>query len=287
MAAVISATFFILPFKVASRDGNGSGAALGLLFFVGLIFAPWGFVRLGRMGREQKRATVSLAWKLALFAGLGNVAQGWAFETLHAGVAVVFIQMNVLFVAVLGVVWLGESLRWSTGVGILLAALGMGVAQWPALSGHLSVGWGVLWSVVAAFLFSLMDVFSRRDAHGVDAVLTNVVRAWMAALFLTFFPGALQQFVDMSPYEVGACAVAAIFGPGIARQLLISAARDLPAAESALLQQIRPLLAIPLTSLVFGAWPTVWEWWGAVLVATGVVLPLGYALLRRAHDGAP
>ena len=206
---------------------------------------------------------------------------------MHAGVAVVFIQMNVLFVAVLGVVWLGESLRWSTGVGILLAALGMGVAQWPALSGHLSVGWGVLWSVVAAFLFSLMDVFSRRDAHGVDAVLTNVVRAWMAALFLTFFPGALQQFVDMSPYEVGACAVAAIFGPGIARQLLISAARDLPAAESALLQQIRPLLAIPLTSLVFGAWPTVWEWWGAVLVATGVVLPLGYALLRRAHDGAP
>lgn len=272
---------FILPFKVASRDGKGSGAAFGLLLFVGLIFSPWALVRLAKVDREMKRATISLAWKLALFAGLGNVAQGWAFETLHAGVAVTFIQMNVLFVALLGVVWLGESLRWSTSFGIALAVLGIALTQWPALSGHFTVGWGVFWSVLAALWFSLMDLFSRRDAHGVDAVLTNVVRSWMAVAMLSLIPGALSQFSSMNAFEVGACALAAIFGPGIARQLLISAARELPAAESALLQQLRPLLAIPLTSVVFGVWPTVWEWWGSILVGAGVVLPLGYALLRR------
>lgn len=182
--------------------------------------------------------------------------------------------MNVLFVALLGVVWLKEPLRFTTGLGIALALLGILLTQWPALVGHLTLSWGVFWSVLAAFWFSLMDLFSRRDAHGVDAVLTNVARSWMAVVVLGLLPGAVTQFLDMSLVEVGACALAALFGPGIARQLLISAARELPAAESALLQQLRPLLAIPLASFVFGVWPTTWEWWGSALVGVGVILPL-------------
>jgi drug/metabolite transporter (DMT)-like permease len=131
-----------------------------------------------------------------------------------------------------------------------------------------------------------MDLLSRREARGADSVATNVIRAWVAVALLALVPGVLRQLLTMGPNEIAACAVAALLGPGIARGLLISAARELPAAESALLQQLLPPLALPLTSVAFGAWPTKWEWWGSAFVGAGVVLPILFTFLARDRTAA-
>ncbi len=283
-ASVLSATLFIVPFKFAASEGRGTGAAVVLLFFVTLFFSPWAILRWMRADGSTRKQTLRLSWKMSLCAALGNIAQGLAFQMLHAGVATTFIQMNILFVALLSVLWLGEQLRWTTVIGMILAMGGIVVIQWPALSGHLEWSIGVLWAVTAALGFSCLDILSRRDAHGVDAVATNVLRAGGAMMILLWVPGAQEQIASMGLAHIGACGLAALFGPGLARLLLISASRELPAAESALIQQLRPPLAIPLTSLVFGAWPSTWEWWGSGLVATGVIAPIGWALQKRARS---
>jgi drug/metabolite transporter (DMT)-like permease len=218
---------------------------------------------------------------MGIAAALGNIAQGLAFELLHAGVAATFIQMNILFVALLSVIWLGEALDLGTVLGMALALAGVFVTQWSSLSGHFEWSVGVFWAVLAAFGFSCIDALSRRYAQGVDAVVTNVGRAGIGTLLLACLPGALHQFLSMEVSQIAALALAAILGPGVGRLLLISASRELPAAESALIQQLRPPLALPLTSLVFGVWPTEWEWWGSMLVAAGVVVPLSVAMRRR------
>ena len=273
LGAVFSATLFILPFKVAAGQDQGAGAALGLMLFVFVLFFPWALRRFPKTDSANRRATVSLSWKLAVAAGLGNLAQGYALETLHAGVAVTFIQMNVLFVAVLAFLWLREPMTVPVMFGVALAAFGIVVTQWPALSGNFDWSFGVLWAVFSAFCFSMMDLLSRREIKNADPIVTNVLRALLGTLFLAAFPGALEQFLSMSSKQIGACALAALTGPGIARLLLISAARDLPAVQSALIQQVRPLLALPVTSIVFGLWPSGWEWGGAILITMGVVLP--------------
>jgi drug/metabolite transporter (DMT)-like permease len=279
LLAVLCTALFLLPFKVAAEGGKGAGASLGALLFVGLLFAPWALQRHVKSEPEKRRATVSLAWKLGLAGALGNLAQGYAFDSIHPGVASTFIQLNALFVALLGSLWLAESLRAVTAFGIALALLGIVVAQWPAITGNFDWNWGIFWAVLAAFAFSIMDLASRRDSRDADSVVSNVLRSWLAMLLLALMPGVLRQFLSMGPLEVGACALAALLGPGLGRGLLISASRELPAAESALLQQLLPPLALPLTSVVFGTWPTKWEWWGSVLVGAGVVLPLLYTYL--------
>ena len=162
---------------------------------------------------------------------------------------------------------------------ILLALLGIVLAQWPAVLGHFDWSLGIFWAVLAAFGFSLMDLLSRRDSTGADSVGANALRAWVAVAVLALVPGVLSQFLEMSLLRVAGCASAALLGPGLARVLLISASRELPAAESALLQQLLPPLALPLTSFVFGSWPTKWEWWGSAFVGAGVILPLLYTFL--------
>lgn len=279
LAAVVCTALFLLPFKFAAEGGRGAGASLGSLFFAGLFFAPWAVRRFVKSDTDKRRATLSFAWKLGLAAALANLAQGHAFDTIHIGVAASFIQLNALFVAVLGAVWLKESLRAVTGFGILLALLGIVLAQWPAVLGHFDWSLGIFWAVLAAFGFSLMDLLSRRDSTGADSVGANALRAWVAVAVLALVPGVLSQFLEMSLLRVAGCASAALLGPGLARVLLISASRELPAAESALLQQLLPPLALPLTSFVFGSWPTKWEWWGSAFVGAGVILPLLYTFL--------
>lgn len=280
LLSVASATVFIFPFKSAASDGRGAGAAFGLLFFSGLLFSPWAAARYRRTSPEVKAVSWSLSWRMALVAAFGNIAQGYAFEQLHAGVAATFIQMNVLFVAILGALWLKERLSGSIVLGVLLALSGVVLTQWPALSGHLAWSRGISWAIAAALGFSCMDLLSRRYSNGADAVMVNVARSWMGASLLALIPGSVEQFFAMSAIQIGACALAAVFGPGMTRLLLITASRDLPAAETALLQQLRPPLALPLTSLVFGLWPTGWEWAGSAFVAAGVALPLAIQELR-------
>ena len=67
----------------------------------------------------------------------------------------------------------------------------------------------------------------------------------------------------------------------------VRASNELPAVESALLQQLRPVLALPLTSLVFGVWPTGWEWAGCALLTLGVIIPSLHGLRKNARFGSP
>ena len=57
---------------------------MGLLFCVGMLLFPWAAVRWSRNDAEQRRRTFSLSWKMGLAGAMGNIAQGYAFEHLHA-----------------------------------------------------------------------------------------------------------------------------------------------------------------------------------------------------------
>jgi len=281
LGAMLSATVFVLPFKVAARGGRGGGAALGLMAFVVLLYLPRVALRFRSVPALRRRGALVLASKLAAAAALGNIAQGYAFETLHPGVASTVIQMNLLFVAFLGALWLRESLSRAMILGLLLVTGGLWVAQ---LGGEgMSMSWerGIFWALLAAFGFSLLDVLSRRESHRADPVLTNGLRALGGAVLLAFVPGAIAQLSEMSSYELGALATAAFFGPGLARELLIRATVVMPAVEVALLQQLRGLLALPMASVVFGHWPSWAQWLGCLLILAGVTVPFLLELRKR------
>lgn len=277
LLAVLSATGFIFPFKIASSDGHAKGAALGLLLGVCLLLGIPAVVRYAHAAPETKRRTLQLGWRLALAAALGNIAQGYAFEALHAGVATVLLQTNFLFVAVLGSIWLKEKLSASLIFGLGLTMVGVVATRWSELTAQdVPMGWGVAWALGTAMCFSMMDLVSRRHASGTDSLVANVHRASAAAVILALVPGAVADFVSMGPEGWVACLAAAALGPGLARNLLMSAAKELPAVESALLQQLRPILALPLASAYFGNWPSLGEWLGSLMILLGVALPMRF-----------
>lgn len=279
--AVLSATLFIFPFKIAASQGHGKGAAFGLLLGVCVWLGIPAGVRYARSDKEKKTRTLRLGWRLAIAAALGNIAQGFAFAELHAGIATVLLQTNFLFVAAFGSLWLREKLSGVLILGLGLTMVGVAATRWSDLTTANAafgwgVGWGVLWALGTAICFSMMDLVSRRHGSGTDSLVANAHRSFAAAVLIALVPGTLCQFVSMEPSRWGACLLAAALGPGLARNLLMSAAKELRAVESALLQQLRPLLALPLASAYFGNWPSLSEWIGSALILLGVVLPVRF-----------
>lgn len=273
LGAAFLATLFIVPFKYAARDGNGAGAALGLLLSVSVLLLPWGSRRFLRASKEVRKNTLSLGWKLCLCAAFGNISQGFGFAALHPGVASVFIQMGMIFVAILSVVWLKEKLSVPLVVAMLLCMTGIVFSQRAALSGGTEINWGVAWAIGAALGFALMDLLSRKHANQVDLIASNWIRSVGGTIILACIPGAITQLLHFTPIQWGAVFLAGLIGPGLARQLLLSAARSLPAVESSLIQQIRAVMVLPLGSIAFGIWPTSDEWIGAVFIIVGLFIP--------------
>ncbi len=263
----------MIPFKIAASAGHGRGAALGLLLGAALWFAAPALYRWRSLEPVQKSASLRLALLLTVAAAAGNVAQGLALARLHAGVASVILQTQLLWVALLGWIWLRERVRPMLGIGLVLCLAGLSVMRGTDLYG-LRLEGGVLWALLAALGFAMMDITSRKHAARADSLVANALRALLAACLVALVPGSIGELMEMTPVQLGALALAALLGPGAARQLLIMAARDLPASESSLLQQLRPLIALPLASLWFGVWPRPQEWTGCVLILIGLGLPL-------------
>ncbi len=273
LGAAFLATLFIIPFKYAARDGNGAGAALGLLLSVSVLLLPWGGRRLLSASKDVRRSTLSLGWKLGLCAAFGNMAQGFGFAALHPGLASVFVQMSMVFVAILSVVWLKEKLSMYLVGAVILCVTGIGFSQRAALTGRVEINWGVAWAIGAALGFALMDLLSRKYANRVELVASNWIRSLWGTLILACVPGAITQLLNFTPMQWGAVFLAGLIGPGLARQLLLSAARNLPAVESSLIQQFRAVMVLPLGSVAFGVWPTIDEWVGAAFIITGLSVP--------------
>ena len=273
LGAAFLATLFIVPFKYAARDGNGAGAALGLLLSVSLLLLPWGGRRLLLASKDVRKSTLSLGWKLGLCAAFGNMAQGFGFAVLHPGLASVFVQMGMVFVAILSVVWLKEKLSVHLLAAVILCVTGIVFSQRAVLTGGVKINWGVAWAIGAALGFALMDLLSRKHANSVDLVACNWIRSLWGTLILACLPGAIPQLLNFTPMQWGAVFLAGFIGPGLARQLLLSAARNLPAVESSLIQQFRAVMVLPLGSVAFGVWPTSDEWVGAAFIVTGLFVP--------------
>lgn len=295
LAAALIATVFVIPFKYAtsgpgawgfsaattsSQRLSGAGAGLGLLICASLLLLPFAAFRSLKVSRSSLKKTSELGLRLALAAAVGNAAQGFAFSTLHAGVATVFIQMSVIFVGILGALWLGEAFGRVRRLAACLAVFGVILTQGSSAITNFSLSSGVYWAVLAAFGFALLDLISRRYSHACDPVIANFERSVFAALLLCFIPGALTEVLHLKWDQYLALLIAASLGPVLARLLLIRASQILPAIESSLIQQLRPALALPLASLIFQDWPTLQEWLGCSLVLAAVLTPIAERWFR-------
>jgi drug/metabolite transporter (DMT)-like permease len=273
VAAAFCGAASLVFYKAAGHGAGRAEVVLATLSWAALFNT---LTALGRRGPALPADRLSLvtAVGLGVLTLLANLAVLQALATLEPALASVVSHTQVLFVAVIAWAVLRERITPRFALGIALALGGiviMRIPHGPTVRVELA---GVGWALVAALMWALMQVISRKVIHRIQPLPVNTLRLWSAALILACLPGTARGLATLDARTCLLAAGAALAGPFLARTLLMYAVRHVPASHSTLMTLVGPVFAFVLGFLAFGSIPSRIEMLGGVLVLAGVAMPL-------------
>jgi drug/metabolite transporter (DMT)-like permease len=239
--------------------------ALGTAALVFYIFAQHGGIRLmsRHPGLQALRAIFSVAGLWMIYYALANLELADA-ATLN--------QTRPIWMALLGVVWLGESLNLVRGMIVLLCFIGTLILMGPAF-----VGWDPVWLVAlgGAFVNSIGSALSRhlnKEDPPEAALLMSMV--------VLFLGGAVMLPFGHMPWD-GAwpslpIAVIIAFAGALSTWFMLLAVRDAEVSALAGFDNWRLPFTILMAFIIFAEVPK----WTTILGAALILLP-GFWLYRH------
>lgn len=266
---------FVIPWKRAAEHGSVSSMVLVMLTTAAVLSSLAMLSPALRRPPPQPGSRKLLAGMSAAFAVLtlvGNSASAAAIGVLSAPLVSVLLRTDVILVAAMGWVLLGERVTARFWLGAALAVVGLWVAQSPGTTGAADPI-GLLLALLAALSFSAMGILTRRYIRHVDPIALNATRLWMS-VGLWFATEGLRLPDDLTPQVIGYSALAALIGPGIARICLMLSARDLEARMTAMVGITGPLWAVLFAWIFLGTLPQQGQLIGGGIIFIGVALPV-------------
>ena len=263
----------MIPWRVAASAGDITPLVLVMLSSSAAFntlgsLVPW----LRTHDRRLNRLSVMIAAALGVATLLGNLASAAAAARVSAPILAVLLRSQVIWVAALAWLTLRERITWGVAVGAALAIVGLAVLNRGAAPVQVTMQ-GTLFGVAAALCFSSMTIVFRRYRHRIAPLPVNALRLWFSVLFWFALHGVpnLQGF---TPRVCGLGALAALFGPTVARGLSIYSLRHVPASLAALIALMVPVLTLGLSWLILDDIPAATELVGAAIMLCGVALPV-------------
>ncbi|HEX7476916.1 MAG TPA: DMT family transporter [Polyangiales bacterium] len=277
VGSALGSAAFLIPWKLAASVGTARVnlllllVAAAVLNSVALPFLPR--ARSAQSGAPARRRALWLAAQLSVLTLLGNWASAMAIGELSAPVLSVLQRTEVLVVALLAWLWLGERIDARFGLGTLIAGAGLLFIQNDALHGRAGAV-GTFYGLLAAASFGTMIVLARRAGQAIDPVSVNAQRLWLSvALWFVIngVPGALWK---ITAQQLLYAALAALCGPVLSRVCIMYSVRYVEARVSALTILCAPVLTLWLSHLWFGGLPGTQQLLGGLLMLTGIALPI-------------
>ena len=277
LASAFFAALFLIPYKLAGALGDRSSVVLATLGCAAVLNSVLAIATRGRSSMVPPPRFDRVAWGVSLVLGLctlvGNWAVAGALPRIDAGMTAALQQTQVLWVALFALAILGEAITTRFVAGMALALGGFAWMSWPTGDARIDMT-GALLAVTSALCFGFMHALTRKVIRRIRPVPVNAVRLWVSVLPLLLWPGGLEGLLALPAAAWGFAFLAATSGPFLSRIALMHAVRTLGASRSALVALVTPLFAFLLGWLFFRTVPATRELIGAVVIVTGVALPL-------------
>jgi len=277
-ASAVGGALMVIPWKLANEIGDPSHSVLlllGVAAFANSVLVIGQRLSSGWVGFRVGRTELSVAALLAVFTLLGNLASARAIQDLSPALLNVLLRSDILFVAVLGWLLLGERVERRFWLGAIIAGIGLVVLQGPLGDGGFLglVGGGTGIAVVAAACFSGLAIVTRRFIHRIDPVAVNALRLWLAVALWFPFNG-IPHFSEIPRQQILYATLAAIAGPFLGRIALMISARYVEARVTTLANLTTPALTLVLAFILLSDWPEPHQLLGGAIMIAGISIPL-------------
>jgi drug/metabolite transporter (DMT)-like permease len=242
-----------------------------------------------RHGRRRLTARLG-AIGAGLLLGVDLVLWNHAIAAVGAGVATVLGNLQVLFVAVVAWLLLGE--RPQRGFLVALPVVLAGVVLVSGLAGRggghplAGIVYGLGTSIAYSGFLLILRQTSTGTAHVAGPLGDATAGAAAGALVLGLIFGGFR--LEMPWASFGWLVLLSISSQTIGWLLITSSLPRLPAAVSSVLLLLQPAAALLLAAVVLDERPTLLQVSGAVLVCGGVLVATGaISLPGRRRRGRP
>jgi drug/metabolite transporter (DMT)-like permease len=271
VAGAFWAAAYLIPYKAAAEAESAAAVVLPMLLWAAVLTSIAGAYSLPK---QIDRRSCIVAVALAVLTIIGNQAIAEALSVVEPGIVSVLLRTQVLLVAMIGWWFLRERVTVRFWAGTFLALAGTALIKrlagdsfGPALN-------GILWALLGALSFALMQVIIRRVIHRIDPILVNGLRLWLAVLLLLCWPDRLSALLALSGRAWLLTGAAALVGPFLSRLCLMWALRHIPVAHSTLITLVGPVFAFALGFLFLGSVPSLIELIGSLVILAGIALPV-------------
>ena len=285
-AVIIS---FSAIFYALSGVDPVTGTFFRLAYAFPVLFVLWWF---RRHDDHRPRRSRWMAFGAGLIVSLDLIAWQTSIDYIGTGLATLVANLQVVIVAVLAWLLLGEvpskSLKIAIPILLFGVALVSGIGQAAAFGENPLLG-TILAMVAAVFYAAFLLLF--RQSNRVKAPAAGpLMEATAGAFVMTLIVGALGPGIDFSPtWPAHGWLLALALGGFLTGWLLITFALPrLPAAETSTFVLIQPALTMIWGAMIFGERPSGLQLAGALIVLMGVgLVAITQTRSRPVRSGEP
>ncbi len=240
-------------------------------YFLGLVMhAAYGLYGQQMSFRDMGQKNLRILGLYAVLDLFGTTLAFIAISMLDPSIVSFFIQIQVIFVLVLGYFFLGESLKKNEFAAALIIIIGVFVMTFKSRSIP-AAGAIILLISVTAHSASYIII---RNIGGTIGVLT-FARLRCVTLFILFFTVNLyiegKIYVPELPLLLTTI-FGAVFGPFLNSISVYKSLQYIPAAKVSLLRSIQPILVLIAGMIFLGTFPGKREVIGGFIIVCGTFL---------------
>ena len=201
----------------------------------------------------------------------------WGEQHIASALAAVLNASTPLFAAMMAAAFLGQRLRRSQSLGLLLGFVGVGVAAGLGasdLSGSSLAGEAA--AIAAGACYALSIVYAKRHLGAVSPLVAAAGQLVMATVLALPFAVATtaREGLDLTPRRLVAVCLLGVLGTGLAYVLLYRVIADLGATMASAVTYLVPVMAVAVGLLFLH------ESFHLRLVAGGLLIVGGIVLLN-------
>lgn len=231
--------------------------------------------------KKQLVANLRNHWKAGLIIAATNIAAAVAFFTsikiLGPSPTAFFSKLDIIFIVILGSIFLKEKLNAKEILGISIAAAGGFVFAFS--SEHLSANSYL--GLIMALAIAVNTLFARIYTQNASVAVLQIYRIALTAFFITGFAVLTGSFALPEAKFILLAATGALLSAVIGVGLYYSALKRIKASIAALIRNLDPFLVALYAYPIFHTFPSLREWTGGIIIITGVTITL---LAMNSHN---
>ncbi len=281
----LSASFLVSFFPLAFRElGRLHEPLLCILalFLVSFAFSSIPMVLKPSRFRLNKKAYIFVVIVGAISV-VGNWSYMQALQMLEPAIASVIQRVELVFVAILGALFLAEKISVHLVVAIVFSLVGLFFLQGGefAIDDFRLEAIGI--TLLSALSFAIMLLFTKFAMRHTGVLTINFYRLLLISIVLSISLNVFQKLPELTLIAWGLAMISAICGPVVARFLITISLKHITMAKALLCTMLSPLLTALWQWLFYDLTLNSTELAGGGLILFGIL----FVILRGDKNKTP